>query len=53
MPDDLLADDAGWAIPDVDRTIPTDADGPWVDPDVDVWIDAGALSARACAAGLR
>jgi hypothetical protein len=27
LPDDLLADDIDWAIPDLYRSIPTDADG--------------------------
>lgn len=47
LPDDLLADDGDWAIPDLYRSIPTDADGPLLDPDVDIWIDAAALCARA------
>jgi hypothetical protein len=46
VPDELLADDADWAVPDLYRTIPL-ADGPWVDADVDVWLDARALCARA------
>jgi hypothetical protein len=28
VPDDRLVDDADWAVPDLDRAIPTDADGP-------------------------
>ena len=47
MPDYLLADDSGWSIPDLYRTMPIDADGPWADPDVDFWVDAAALCARA------
>ncbi|MGY1681414.1 hypothetical protein [Geodermatophilus sp. SYSU D01176] len=33
-------------IPELYRTIAVDADGPWADPDVDVWVDVAALSAR-------
>ncbi|UOY03708.1 hypothetical protein [Blastococcus sp. PRF04-17] len=47
LPDDLLADDGDWAISALYRSIPTDADGPWLDPDVDTWIDAAALRTRA------
>ena len=47
VPDDRLVDDADWAVPDLDRAIPTDADGPWIDPDVDIWIAGAALCARA------
>ena len=50
MPDDRLADDVDWAVPDLDRAIPTDADGPWIDPDVDIWIAGAALCARATGA---
>ncbi|MGY1701863.1 hypothetical protein [Geodermatophilus sp. SYSU D00766] len=47
MPDHLLADHAGWTVPDLYRTMPTDANGPWTDPDVDIWLNAAALRARA------
>ncbi len=32
LPEGLLTDDARRGVPDLYRSVPTDADGPWGDP---------------------